>query len=346
MKYRRLGRTDLDVSVICLGTMTFGEQNTEADGHAQMDMALDYGINFIDTAEMYAVPPRKETYGRTEEIIGTWLASRGSREKVILATKVAGPGPRFAHVRDGDPRHDRRNIEAAVDASLRRLQTDYIDLYQLHWPDRSSNFFGRRGFEPNPDERMTPLDETVAVLEDIRKTGKIRHYGVSNETPWGLMTQLRIADTHGWARPVSIQNCYNLLNRSFEVGLAEVAVREDCGLLAYSPMAGGALSGKYLGGAKPAGARQTLFTMFTRYSNENGIAATERYVAIARKHGLDPGQMALAFVNDRPFVTANIIGATTIEQLKTDIESIDLTLSADVLAEIEAVQTSIPDPCP
>ena len=346
MDTRRLGRTDLRVSLICLGTMTWGNQNTEAEAHRQMDYALDRGINFFDAAEMYPVPPQAETYTLTEQYIGNWLKARGARDKVILATKVAGPSRRLWWVRDGAPRLDRANITAAVEASLKRLQTDYIDLYQLHWPDRNTNTFGRLDYAHDPDETMTHPAETLAVLGDLVTQGKVRHVGLSNENPWGLMTFLHLAERDGLPRMVSIQNAYNLLNRSFEVGLSECALREDCGLLAYSPMAGGFLSGKYLGGARPPGSRLAVFGVESRYDNSRGNAAMARYVDIAQRHGLDPGQMALAFVNARPFVTSTIIGATSMEQLEADIASADVRLSDAVLAEIEAVHADTPNPCP
>jgi aryl-alcohol dehydrogenase-like predicted oxidoreductase len=347
MEYRRLGRTDLQVSAICLGTMTWGEQSSEADAHAQLDLALESGVSFIDTAEMYAVPTKAETYGRTEEIIGSWLAVPGRRARVVLATKVTGPGERFPYIRDGKPRLNRAHIEAAVDASLKRLRTDTIDLYQLHWPERDTEPFGPLGYRPGNDGGAVPLEETLDALDRVVRTGKVRQAGLSNETPWGTMRFMALAESGKGPRMASIQNRYSLLNRSFEVGLAEVAVREDCGLLAYSPMAGGALSGKYLDGARPAGARATLFPHFaTRYFTERGIAATRDYVALARTHSLDPGQMALAFVNSRSFVTATIIGATTLEQLKSDIASIDVSLSREVLDGIERIHDANPFPCP
>lgn len=346
MRYRRLGRTDLEVSAICLGTMTYGDQNTAEEGFALMDQALEEGVTFFDTAEMYSAPPREETYGRTEEIIGDWFGDRGTRDKVILASKVLGGSSRFPYVRGGDLKLNRRHIEEAVEASLRRLKTDYIDLYQTHWPDRAVNMFGQRGFVPDPDEDMTPLDHTLDVLGDLVKAGKIRHFGVSNETPWGVMRYLALAEQRGLPRAVSIQNPYSLLNRQFEVGLAEIAIREDCGLLPYAPMAGGVLSGKYLGGARPAGARFTRSPQMTRYFGPAAEQATGRYVAVARRHGLTPGALALAFVHSRPFVTSTIIGATTPDQLRADIASIDVTLSDAALADIEAVHTAIPDPCP
>lgn len=346
MQHRPLGHTGIDVSVLCLGTMTFGEQNTEAQAHAQLDRALAAGINFIDTAEMYPVPPRAETQGRTESYIGSWLAARGRRDHVILATKVAGPGDWINWLRGGGHRLDRRNIEAALDASLRRLRTDYVDLYQLHWPDRETNFFGKLGFSPAQEDDGVPLLETLEVLGDLVKSGKVRAVGVSNETPWGLMRYLSLAQQHGLPRMASIQNPYSLLNRTFEIGLAEVAIREHCGLLAYSPLGFGVLSGKYLGGQRPAGARLTLFERFSRYSNPESERATARYVELARRQGLDPAQMALAWVTSRPFTTSNIIGATTLEQLESNLASVELRLSDEVISEIEAIHQAQPNPAP
>lgn len=346
MKYRKLGRTDLNVSVICLGTMTWGSQNSEAEAHEQLDYALDQGVNFIDTAEMYPTTPGSvETRGRTEEYIGSWVA-RTSRDRFILASKVAGPsfnGP----LRGGNNHLDRQNIETAVDDSLRRLKTDYLDLYQVHWPDRPVPKFGSRGYQRITDAPdTTPIEETLDVLADLVKSGKIRHFGVSNETPWGVSEYLRLSRDKGQPRVASIQNAYNLLNRVYELGLSEFSLREDVSLLAYSPLAGGHLSGKYLGGQIPAGTRGAVATNFQRYLTPQQPVASSRYVAIANAFGLDPSQMALAFVNDRPFVTSNIIGATSMEQLKADIGSIDITLSDEVLAAIESVQFEFPDPCP
>ncbi|NEX21276.1 NADP(H)-dependent aldo-keto reductase [Thiorhodococcus mannitoliphagus] len=346
MHYRQLGRTDIKISALCLGTMTFGEQNTESEAHTQLDRALDAGINFIDTAEMYPVPPIAETQGRTERYIGTWLKARGCRDKVVLATKVAGPADWLPHIRGAGARLDRKNIEAAVDESLRRLQTDWIDLYQLHWPDRETNFFGKLGFTSSQQDDSVPLLETLRVLADLVKAGKIRHLGVSNETPWGLMRFLSLAEAEGLPRMVSIQNPYSLLNRTFEIGLAEIALREDCGLLAYSPLAFGVLSGKYLKGQRPAGARITLFDRFSRYSNAEAERATAEYVALARQHGLDPAQMALAWVTSRPFTSSNIIGATTLEQLESNLASIDLSLDQSVIDAIEAIHVRQPNPAP
>jgi aryl-alcohol dehydrogenase-like predicted oxidoreductase len=347
MDYRPLGNTDIQVSAICLGTMTFGEQNTEAEAHAQLDRALEAGVNFLDTAEMYPVPPRAETMGRTEEIIGSWLASRQCRDRVVIASKVAGPGRDWLpYVRGGGNRLDRSNIQAAVEASLRRLGTDVIDLYQLHWPDRHTNYFGKLGYEhPQPDE-MTPLLETLESLGELVRAGKVRQVGVSNETPWGVMEYLRLAERHDLPRLVSIQNPYSLLNRSFEIGLAEIAHRERVGLLAYSPLGFGVLSGKYLGGARPAGSRLALFDHYSRYSNPQAEAATAAYVALAHAHDLDPAQMALAYVTSRPFVTANIVGATRMDQLEANLASSGLRLSDEVLAGIEAIHTEHPNPSP
>lgn len=344
MKYRKLGRTDLDVSVICLGTMTWGQQNSQEQAFEQMDYALERGVNFFDTAEMYPVPPTADTQGDTETHIGNWFESRKNRDKVILATKVAGPSDWMNYLRNGSGL-DKANIEAAVESSLRRLKTDYIDLYQLHWPARNTNFFGKLAYE-HIDEKSTPIEETLEVLKDLVDGGKVRYVGLSNETPWGVMEFTRLAEQKGLPRMVSIQNPYNLLNRTFEIGLSEVAHREQVGLLAYSPLAFGALSGKYLNGQRPAGARMTLFDRFTRYLSDKAELAIERYVNLARKHNLDPSQMALAYVNTRPFLTSNIIGATTMKQLKDNIDSINLELSEDVLNGIEEIHMDLCNPCP
>jgi aryl-alcohol dehydrogenase-like predicted oxidoreductase len=345
MEFRQLGHTDIKVSSLCLGTMTWGEQNTEAEAFAQIERAKSYGINFLDTAEMYPVPPRAETYAETETIIGNWFARNRDRADWVLASKVAGPGNGITHIRDGNLKHNRQHITAALDASLKRLQTDWIDLYQLHWPERSTNFFGQLGYQ-HRDEDFTPLQETLEVLAEQVKAGKIRHVGLSNETPWGTMKFLQLADQLGLPRAASIQNPYNLLNRSFEVGLAEVAIRERCGLLAYSPLAFGMLSGKYENGARPANARISLFSRFARYTNPQAQAACSRYVALAREHGLDPAQMALAFVTAQPFVTSNIIGATTLEQLESNLASSELTLPDAVLEGIAEIHRGQPNPAP
>jgi aryl-alcohol dehydrogenase-like predicted oxidoreductase len=346
MEYRRLGRSDIKVSAVCLGSMTWGIQNTEGEGFAQLDYALDQGVNFIDTAEMYPVAPKEDTYGRTEEIIGTWFASRKKRDKVVLATKALGPGSRFPYVRGGNARLDRQHLVAAVDASLKRLQTDYIDLYQLHWPDRSVNSFGTLGFAPDPKEEMTAPEETLSVLGELVASGKIRTVGVSNETAWGVMRFLAASDNGEGPRMVSIQNPYNLLNRSFEHNLAEVALREDVGLLAYAPAAAGVLSGKYLDGGRPQGARITLWPQNTRYFTEAGQEATAAYVALAKEHGLDPVRMATAFVLSRPFTTAAIVGATSLAQLENQFAALETTLSAELLAAIELIHARHTYPCP
>lgn len=346
MKYNELGKTGQRVSAICLGTMTWGVQNSEAEGHQQMDYALDHGVNFWDTAEMYPVPPSEERFGGTERIIGTWLKQRGGRDRVVLATKIIGPDGRFKTIRDGKNRLTRANILAAIDGSLRRLNTDYIDLYQLHWPERSVNIFGRLGYAHQPGETFTPFEEVLATLGDAVKAGKIRQVGLSNETAWGAMRWLQAAEAGHGPRMVSIQNCFHLMNRGFEIGLAEVAIREQCGLLAFSPMAMGTLSGKYLNGALPAGARMTLFPNFPRYMAPRAHEAVAAYVALAKKHGVDPAQMALAWVASRNFVTATIIGATTMAQLKNNIAAIDLDLSAELVKDIEDLHKVYTIPVP
>lgn len=345
MKYKKLGNTDIDVSLICLGTMTWGEQNTEQEAFEQLNYALEREINFIDTAEMYPVPPKPKTQGLTEQYIGNWLAQRGKRDDLVLATKVAGPGNGLTYLRNG-PRLSKEHINQAIETSLNRLQTDYVDLYQLHWPDRSTNYFGRLGYTVNENEEQTPLLESIEAMDQLVKQGKIRHWGFSNETPWGVMKALSICEQHGFAKPVSIQNPYNLLNRTYEVGLAEVSHRENIGLLAYSPMAFGALSGKYLTKTPPENARLTLFDRFVRYTNPQAIEATKKYVDIAKEFGLTPAQMSLAFVNQQDFVHSNIIGATTMAQLKENIDSVDLVLGDDVLESIEKVHTIQPNPAP
>ncbi|MBL8807245.1 MAG: NADP(H)-dependent aldo-keto reductase [Rhodospirillales bacterium] len=345
MQYRKLGRSGLSVSSICLGTMTWGEQNTEAEGHAQIDMAVGRGVNFIDAAEMYPVPPKPETYGRTEEILGTWLAkNRAKRKDLVIATKVTGGSNRIAHVRE-KAQLTRAQIRIALEGSLRRLQVDCIDLYQTHSPDRPTNMFGKLDYPVSPDTG-TPFEETLGALAELVKEGKIRHFGVSNETPWGLMRQLALADAGKGPRPQSIQNAYNLLNRSFDVGLSEVALREDVGLLAYSPIAMGVLSGKYLDGARPAKARLTLYSRFQRYSTPIAEPAATEYVRIARAAGLDPVQMAIAFVLSRPYVTSAIIGATALDQLAANIGSTEVKLPSDVLTALDGVHQRMSNPCP
>ncbi|MFL5136542.1 aldo/keto reductase [Microvirga sp. RSM25] len=347
MEYRRLGRTDLNVSLICLGTMTWGQQNTEADGHAQMDYALEQGINFFDTAELYSIPPRPETQGSTERIIGSWFKARGSRDKVILASKVIGRSDSTWYRDDGSKGElSRAQIEEAVNKSLKRLQTDYIDLYQIHWPDRPMPWGSNPTIFRHQEGQSHPIAETVEIMTDLVKAGKIRHFGLSNESAWGTMTFLKHADAKGQARVQSVQNAYNLLNRTYEVALAEVTMHENVSLLAYSPLAQGYLTGKYLDGARPPGARTTLFSRGQRYENPTAEAAIRKYIALAKEFSLDPAQMALAFVNSRPFLTSNIIGATSMEQLKTDIASIDVTITPELEERINAIHVEHCNPCP
>ncbi len=331
MKLCPLGRTGLNVSRVGLGTMTWGEQNSEQEAHEQLDYAVAQGVNFIDAAEMYPVPPRAETQGR-------------NRERVILATKVTGPAD-MPWLRGG-PHPSRAQIRQALEASLRRLQTDSVDLYQVHWPDRSTNFFGRLGYEHKDDDRAVPIAETLEALAQLVAEGKARYIGISNETPWGLAEYLRLEREKGWPRVASIQNPYSQLNRSFEVGLAEFAHREQVGLLAYSPLAFGVLSGKYLDGARPAGARLTLFSRFQRYTGERVERAVREYVGLARRHGLDPAQMALAYVTSRPFVASALIGATTMVQLRENIAASRLALPPEVVTGIENIHRDHSNPAP
>ena len=346
MEYNKLGQTDIEVSRICLGTMTWGEQNTEEEAHQQLNYAIESGINFIDVAEMYPVPPREETYGLTESYIGNWLSKRKDRDKIILASKVAAKAEWLPYIRGGQIKLDKKNIVQALEDSLRRLKTDYIALYQMHWPDRDTNFFGKLAYYHAPEKDGIPIAETLAVLDELVKQGKIRAIGISNETPWGCAEYLRISREKELPRIVSIQNPYNLLNRTFEIGISEFSHREQVGLLAYSPLAFGALSGKYLNNQKPEGARLTLFERFNRYLNPQATKATEAYVNLAKKNDLDPSQMALSYVSSRPFLTSNIIGATSMEQLKMDIESINIELSDDVIKDIESIHEKIPNPAP
>ena len=344
MRYHFLGNTKLEVSEICLGTMTWGEQNDQAQAFEQLDYAVSQGVNFLDTAEMYPVPPKAETYSRTESIIGHWLAARKNRNAVIIATKIAGPSDQMRYIRGGT-HHTGEHIRQAIDASLKRLQTDYIDLYQLHWPERPTNYFGQLGYT-HQDTESIPLQETLEALQAEVKAGRIRHIGLSNETPWGLAHCLKLAELNGLPRVLSVQNPYSLLNRTYEIGLAEMSIREQAGLLAYSPLAFGVLSGKYLHGKRPEGARITMFSRFQRYNNAKAEQATARYVELAQQHGLDPAQMALAFIYRQPFVTSTIIGATTMPQLRDNIAAQDLSLSQEVLDGIEAIHRDIPNPCP
>jgi len=347
MEHRKLGRTGIEVSAIALGTMTWGQQNTEAEAHSQLDFALERGINFVDTAEMYPVPPKAETQGLTEAYIGTWLAKSGQRDRIVLATKAAGPASdpkRPSHLRSGKVRHDRQNLTEALEDSLRRLRTDHVDLYQLHWPDRTVNIFGMTSYPWVDDAYTVPIQETLEVLADFVKSGKVRFIGVSNETPWGVGQFLHIAEQTGLPRIASIQNAYNLLNRTFEIGLSEFSHREQVGLLAYSPMAFGVLSGKYVGGVLPPGSRLAEFGRFNRYSSNAVAVATEEYVKLARAHGLDPAQVAIRFTLDQKFVTSSIIGATNLEQLRADIEAADLVLPPEVVAGIAKIHAERPNP--
>jgi aryl-alcohol dehydrogenase-like predicted oxidoreductase len=346
MEFRELGRTGVKLSRLCLDSMTFGEQNNEAEGHAQMDYALGCGINMFDAAEIYPIPPRPETQGRTEAIIGTWLATRNVRDKVMIATKVAGRGKMVWLRQDGSKtRQSPAQIMEAVEASLRRLKTDYIDLYQLHWPDRPMRIFEGHDYLHLEGEGH-PVHEILGALGRLVTDGKVRFVGLSNETPWGVMSFLKASEQHGLPRPVSIQNAYNLVNRSFETGLSEIFYREQVSLLAYSPLGQGYLSGKYENGALPPGSRKTLFDRLGRYEKGNGPRAISNYVALAKRHGLDPAQMAIAFAVSRPFVTSVIIGATTMEQLKTDVAAAELKLADDVLEDIEQIHLDTPNPCP
>jgi len=347
MEYKKLGNTDLEVSKICLGTMTFGEQNTEAEGHEQLNYALENGINFIDTAELYAVPSRKETQGETERVIGTWLKNRTDRDQIIIGTKIVGPSPNLLYIRD-PLNFSSKSIRTALEGSLKRLQTDYIDLYQLHWPERKANFFSQRGFNYNPEDQWE--DNFLSILEtfdELIKEGKVRHFGISNETPWGFNRFLHLAEKHHLPRVQSVQNPYGLLNRLYEVGMAEISIRERAGLLAYSPMGFGLLSGKYHKKMDSSNNRINKYkTHFTRYNSQQNWDATTKYIEIAEKHGLTPAQMSLAFVNDQPFVTSNIIGASSMKQLKENISSAEVTLSEEILKEINIVQELIPNPAP
>jgi len=345
MKYTTLPNTEIKVSKICLGTMTFGQQNTEADGHSQMDYALDHGVNFFDTAEMYSVPAREETYGSTEKILGTWFKKTGKREEIVLASKIAGPNPNFTYMREKND-FSPASIKFALDSSLLRLQTDYIDLYQLHWPERKTNFFGQRGFKVQDDAWEDNIHAVLDALGDFIKEGKIKHIGLSNETPWGIMRFLEESKYNHLPRIKTVQNPYSLLNRLFENGSAEICMRENVGLLAYSPMAFGVLSGKFLSGESHPNARINLFPQFSRYNSAQCTEATRLYQEIAQKNGLTLTELSLAFIEQQPFVTSTIIGATTLEQLKENIDTIQVSLSDDILKAIDEVQAIIPDPAP
>ena len=346
MYYKKLGNTQIDVSSICLGTMTWGEQNTESEAFEQMDYSLERGINFFDTAELYSVPPKKETFGSTERIIGNWLEKRNCREKIILATKVVGRSG-MKWFRGKETRLNKEQITSAIEGSLQRLKTDYIDLYQLHWPDRKSNFFGKLGYEHQDETDLIQIREQLEILDNLVKQGKIRFIGLSNETPWGLMKFISMSEMYNLPRVVSVQNPYSLLNRSYEVGMAEISIREQCGLLAYSPLAFGMLTGKYDQGQYPEGARLTLFgEMYTRYTKQKGKIESKKFNTLARESGFSPSEMALAFVNSQDFVTSNIIGATNINQLEENINSYSIKLDKALIAEINKLNQENPYPCP
>ncbi len=345
MKYTKLPNTDIKVSKICLGSMTWGNQNTETEGHQQLDYAFNNGVNFIDTAELYPVPATAETSGRTSEIIGNWLKTTGNRDKVVLASKIAGPGDYTSHIRTTG--FSPSSIREAIDLELKRLQTDYIDLYQLHWPERQTNTFGIRDYSHNPnDQWQDNFNDVLQVLGSAIKEGKIREIGLSNEKAWGTMRYMEESKAHNLPRPITIQNAYSLINRIFEGDMAEVSIRENIGLLAYSPMAFGVLSGKYIKKTASDNARLKLFPRFARYSSEQATQATQKYLELAEANNLTLAQMALAFVNQRPFVTSNIIGATTIDQLKENIDSINVVLNEDLLDKINAIHSVIPNPGP
>jgi len=342
MKYKKLGNTNLDVSQICLGTMTYGEQNNEKEAHQQLDYCISEGINFIDTAEMYAIPPKEETQGKTEEIIGGWLSKRKDRDKIYIATKVAGPG--MDYVRGGSSLN-KKHIFEAIDDSLKRLKTDYIDLYQTHWPERKSNYFGRLGYEYS-DDMGVPIEETLDAMSQLVKCGKVRYIGISNETPWGTSKHLELHKDKGFEKIISIQNPYSLLNRIYEVGLAEISQHEKISLLAYSPLGFGQLTGKYIKKTNVNSRLGLYGDWFTRYSNNECLNAVKKYASIAAKHNLSLTHLALAFVNSRPFVTSNIIGATTMDQLKENIASVNIKLNDEILNDINEIHETQPNPAP
>ena len=346
MNYKKLGNTDLVVSTICLGTMTWGEQNTIKEGFEQMDYALDQGINFFDAAEMYPSPCRKETYGETEKIIGHWFSERKNRDKIILASKISGPG--MSYIRGGGLQFSEKNISLAIENSLKRLKTDYIDLYQLHWPERKTNFFGRLGYEHKEDSNeWNDFEKILIVLENFIKEGKIRYIGLSNETSWGLSKFLEVSKLKKLPKMMSVQNAYNLLCRTYEIGLAEISIREKSGLLAYSPLAGGFLTGKYQNKNSPENSRQKLFAeYYTRYSKPYAAEVIEKYFNISKKFDLNFAQMSIKFCEIQKFVTSVIIGATTMEQLKINIESVNVTLEKEVIKEINNVHLIHSNPCP
>ena len=346
MNFKKLGNTDLNVSTICLGTMTWGEQNSQKEAFDQMNYAQENGVNFFDTAELYSIPPKKETYGKTEEIIGSWFKEKKNRSKIILATKISGPG--LSWIREGGLQYSRESIEKAINDSLKRLKTEYIDLYQLHWPERQTNYFGRLGYDHDFKEKK--WNDFKSILETLKKfieNGKIRYIGLSNETAWGLSKFLEVSKVFKLPRMMSVQNPYNLLNRTYEIGLAEASIREKSGLLAYSPLAFGFLSGKYRNNNLPERSRMKLFgDFFPRYKTTNSLNAIEEYYKIAKKNNLSLAQMSLAFVNSRSFLTTNIIGATNMDQLKENIGSKDIKLNKEIIEEINSIHKNNPNPAP
>ena len=345
MKYKKLGTTDLDVSLICLGTMTWGTQNSEKDAFEQMDYSLAEGVNFFDTAELYSVPPNSESYGKTEVMIGNWFEKRKNREKVILASKVAGPGCKW--IRGGKNSFDEKTIGEAIDGSLKRLKTDYIDLYQLHWPERSTNYFGQRDYTIDSNEgKWNSFESVLEALEKFIKKGKIRFIGMSNETPYGFSKYIELSKNRNLPRMMSVQNPYNLVNRTYEVGMAEISIREKCGLLVYYPLATGALSGKYRNGKMPKNSRQALFKGWERHLNPLAMKAYEEYYKLAKEHDMTMVQLAQAFVNTRPFVTSNIIGATNMTQLKENIDSVKIELTKEIIDKINNIHNNNPNPSP
>ena len=345
MKFKKLGTTDLDVSLICLGTMTWGTQNTEKDAFEQMDYSLSEGVNFFDTAELYSVPPNSDSYGKTEVMIGNWFEKRKNREKIILASKVAGPGCNW--IRGGKNNFDEKTIGEAIDGSLKRLKTDYIDLYQLHWPERSTNYFGTREYTVDSDEgTWNSFESVLEALGKFIKSGKIRYIGMSNETPYGLSKYIELSKSKKLPRMMSVQNPYNLVNRTYEIGMSEISIRERCGLLVYYPLATGALSGKYRNGQMPKNSRQALFKGWERHLNPLAMKAYEEYYKLAKENNMTMAQLAQAFVNTRPFVTSNIIGATTMEQLKENIDSVNIELSDEILNKIDVIHNNNPNPSP
>ncbi len=346
MKFKKLGNTDLDVSLICLGTMTWGEQNTQKEGFEQMDYAIENEINFFDTAELYAIPPKEKTYGKTEEIIGKWFVERKNRTKIILASKIAGPG--LPWIRGGGSQYSEKGIESALHDSLKRLKTDYIDLYQLHWPERNTNYFGDLDYEHKKDEKSwNSFESILKILKKFIDQGKIRYVGLSNETPWGFSKFLDIAKQNNLPKMVSVQNPYSLVNRTYEIGMSEISIREGAGLLAYSPLAVGYLTGKYRNKQVPKNSRLDLFYKnYPRYHNQRTYDAVDEYFKIAQKHNISLTQLSLAFVNSRDFVTSNIIGATTMEQLKENIDSIKISLNQKIIDEINLIHENNPNPAP